>query len=154
MVATTMPWTHATIEQRFWKKVYKTSGCWFWIASTDELGYGLFGLGGKLVKRAHVASWMLYNGPIEQGLIVMHKCDTPGCVRPSHLQVGTHKQNTQDAARKGNMGLRSPRRIGNRFKCGHLAIGLNCRQYPIRGVLRKSCRICHNKSCNKKREDN
>ena len=45
----------------------------------------------------------LAHGPIPAGLVVMHSCDTPNCVNPNHLSVGTQLENMRDAARKGRM---------------------------------------------------
>lgn len=33
----------------------------------------------------------------------MHLCDNPRCIEPTHLQLGTHKDNSQDAKKKGRM---------------------------------------------------
>jgi len=35
--------------------------------------------------------------------VVMHTCDNPRCVNPTHLVGGTQKNNIQDACRKGRM---------------------------------------------------
>lgn len=85
---------------RFWSKVKKSSGCWEWIASLDHQGYGHFKFNGKMVG-AHRMSYMIRCGDIPKGMCVLHKCDNPICVRPSHLFLGTLKDNTQDMLRKG-----------------------------------------------------
>jgi len=50
---------------------------------------------------AHHAAWELAHGPVPEGLVVMHACDNPRCVRVDHLQLGTQKQNVQDSVQKG-----------------------------------------------------
>lgn len=74
--------------------------CWIWIANTDRDGYGRISLKGFQYK-AHRISWEIYNGPILNGLLVLHKCDNPSCVNPNHLFLGTHKDNSFDMVNKG-----------------------------------------------------
>lgn len=88
---------------RFMKKVEKLPGddsCWLWTAVTNSDGYGNFKLNGTMVK-AHRVSYTIFNGPIPHGLHVLHRCDTPSCVRPSHLFSGTHLENMIDREAKG-----------------------------------------------------
>lgn len=85
--------------QRFWDKVEKTDGCWLWTASTFNDGYGKFKFDGKN-RRAHRMSWLLTNGEIPEDMVVMHSCDIPLCVNPSHLSLGTPKANTHDMIEK------------------------------------------------------
>jgi len=82
---------------RFWAKVEKRpAGCWLWTGSRDGCGYGTFSVG-----RAHRVSWIIANGPIPQGMRVLHHCDVPPCVRPDHLFLGTPKANNIDFMIKG-----------------------------------------------------
>jgi hypothetical protein len=37
---------------------------------------------------------------VPAGLEAMHKCDNTYCVEETHLRIGTHAENMQDAARK------------------------------------------------------
>jgi hypothetical protein len=93
----------ATMEERFWRFVTKTDGCWLWRASSrNENGYGVLGRTGRgtgFVK-AHRFSWELHRGPIPVGLLVLHACDVPSCVNPDHLSLGTHADNSADCRRK------------------------------------------------------
>lgn len=101
------------IEQRFWSKVQKTAGCWLWTAAKTTMGYGQFSVtkdGVSTPKGAHVVAWELANGPVLDGLFVLHRCDVPTCVRPDHLFLGTHEINMQDAAEKGRLHTPRPSR--------------------------------------------
>lgn len=87
--------------KRFWTYVRKTRTCWLWTGWTDPHGYGGFG-GKRLGKcRAHRFSYAMTYGPIPAGMDVCHRCDVPGCVRPSHLFLGTRADNMRDASAKG-----------------------------------------------------
>jgi hypothetical protein len=96
------PVNHGTFDERFWSKVKKGTGCWLWQAAASERGYGKIFQGRKL-RSAHRVSWEIHNGKIPSGLMVLHRCDTPGCVRPDHLFLGTCLDNLRDAARKNRM---------------------------------------------------
>lgn len=47
------------------------------------------------------------NGDIPDGHFICHKCDTPLCVNPEHLFVGTPQENTLDSVAKGRWGDRA-----------------------------------------------
>lgn len=92
-----------TPEQRFWEKVDKAGDCWVWRSTTNSSGYGWMGIKGKMVA-AHRYSWELHNGRIiPKGMYICHTCDNPPCVNPSHLFLGTSKDNTADKMAKGRM---------------------------------------------------
>lgn len=76
------------------------SGCWLWSGSVDPNGYGLSRPTGT--KRATHLSLRLFKGQIRPiGMVAMHSCDTPSCVRPEHLSWGTQSQNLKDAYLRG-----------------------------------------------------
>jgi hypothetical protein len=89
-------------EVRFWEKVEKGDGCWLWTAATNQQGYGRFSVDrvGTLWLAHHFA-WVLAYGDIPDGLWVLHHCDTPACVRPDHLWLGTVTDNVRDMIAKG-----------------------------------------------------
>jgi HNH endonuclease len=87
---------------RFWAKVDKSGDCWLWKASKNHDGYGRLQVNGRAIA-AHRISYEIAHGPIPDGLCVCHHCDTPACVNPSHLFLGTHWDNKQDSVRKGRI---------------------------------------------------
>ena len=90
------------IKERFEEKFITVPecGCWLWIATTPGFGYGLFKLPHKNPRQAHRVSWEIYNGHIPDGMYVLHHCDTPSCVNPRHLFLGTHQDNVTDCVNK------------------------------------------------------
>lgn len=86
------------------------TGCWLWSRGTDQDGYGALKREGYST-RAHRASWEIHCGPILDGSHVLHRCDTPRCVNPGHLFLGTHTDNMRDMAAKGRQ--RGPRKAGS-----------------------------------------
>lgn len=91
--------------ERFWSKVNKLEGkdaCWLW-TSQLRAGYGLFRYQGKIVS-AHRFAYSLEN-KLDLNLQVCHSCDTPACVRPSHLFQGTARVNNNDKNTKDRHGF-------------------------------------------------
>src|SRR5574340_407485 len=98
-----------SLLERFFDKVSPEAltGCWLWTGAVKELGYGVIGLGTREqgTSKAHRVSWELHNGPIPSGLNVLHSCDTPSCVNPDHLRLGTLSDNARDCVNRGRLKL-------------------------------------------------
>lgn len=93
-----------TLEERFWEKVdvRGENECWEWKGSRRN-GYGRF-FDGKSNVSAHRLSWEMKNGKTENNKIkVLHRCDNPPCVNPSHLFLGTQADNVVDMKNKGRL---------------------------------------------------
>jgi hypothetical protein len=63
--------------------------------------------------KAHRVAWQLENGS-PGDLCVLHRCDNPPCVNPSHLFIGTQLDNIRDRTAKG----RSSQQIVELNRCG------------------------------------
>ena len=88
------------ISSRFWSRVKKTKTCWIWTGDTYPDGYGRIWYKRRNI-RCNRMVWILVRKQIPNGLHVLHKCDNSLCVRPSHLFLGTHRQNMADMVVKG-----------------------------------------------------
>jgi hypothetical protein len=84
----------------FLSHIDKTGDCWVWTGCLNAYGYGVTRINGKLYT-AHRFSWFMTHGPIPDGLCILHKCDNPPCVNPSHLFIGTKADNMWDKSFKG-----------------------------------------------------
>jgi hypothetical protein len=127
---------------RFLSKVAPGSGgCLLWTGATTRRGYGQFYHEGRL-KLAHRVLYAHTYGPIPPGLVVCHACDTPGCVNPAHLWVGTVADNQRDMAEKGRApGTPGPKpdRHGTRSTSSKLTAAQVCaiRQAHAAGVVQR-----------------
>lgn len=100
----------ATDWHKFWAQVDAWNGteCWLWKGFIDSKGYGRFSVksaqpGRSMVSEsAYRIAWQLQNcRHIPAGMHVLHACDNPACVRPTHLRLGTHADNMRDMAERG-----------------------------------------------------
>lgn len=96
------------LAERLWSKVQRgdSSSCWLWTGAKTPGGYGIILLDHRPgnITTAHRAAYMVTNGAVPDGLIVMHSCDTPLCCNPAHLSVGTQRQNLADMRARGRDG--------------------------------------------------
>lgn len=128
---------YAPIEERLLSKVEKTDSCWIWkgtLNPNNKNARGLISYNGK-IQLAHRVSYQLYVGKIPEGLLVCHTCDNGLCVNPSHLFLGTQRDNMQDASRK----KRIHNQTKDKCKYGHPFSEENTKVSPS-GYRR--CMIC------------
>jgi hypothetical protein len=91
-------WEWQRIDAR---TVRAPNGCLLWVGATNG-GYGAVSLGGVLlgvhrVIAAHRLGWDVS----DPRTVVRHSCDTRACCEPSHLLLGTHKENAADREAAG-----------------------------------------------------
>ena len=108
---------YKSVWHRFWEKVdkensekyYDGTRCWEWKGAVDGGGYGALMITHSPYTRekSHRFSWLIHNGQISNDMWVLHHCDNPPCVNPSHLFLGTNTDNMRDKMNKGrNVNMR------------------------------------------------
>ena len=147
---------------RFWNKVDKTNECWNWTSTLDSSGYGVIGYLGKN-KKAHRISYLIEYGVFDESLKVLHVCDNPRCVRPSHLFLGSQSDNMTDMVNKKRHGAGAnkvpsfeefskmipKRRLSKLCKRGHEYTKENTRIKLIGNRVTRVCRECQRYSAKK-----
>jgi HNH endonuclease len=131
------------IADRVWLRVDKSGPvpehdptlgpCWLWTGALVD-GYGaIYGALEGGTKKAHRVTYELSVGPIPPGLQLDHLCRVRHCVRPSHLEPVTQRENIY-------RGQAPPSINASKTHCdhGHLLAGDNLRIY-------RGCRYC--KAC-------
>lgn len=139
-----MPRTNLTIEQKFWSHINKEGpvpsfkpalgNCWIWTGAMREDGYGYFSPTRGYRQAAHRCSFRLSRGVIPKGKQLDHLCRVHACVRPSHLEPVTQRENQ----------LRGYGASGNNARKTHCIHG---HEFTEANIIRRStggrwCRAC------------
>lgn len=96
------------LKESYEKNIIKKPGCWDWSGSKRKFGYGALSTNKYGCSDAHRASWIIHKGKIPKGLQVCHHCDNPICSNPSHLFLGTIRENCLDKIKKGRANFTIP----------------------------------------------
>jgi len=98
-----IPMPHLTDSdlERFWENIIKRgpNDCWRWLGSITQGGYGRITIQGKTYN-VNRLSYYLDKGEDPGDCYVCHTCDTPSCVNPAHLWLGSQSDNMQDCSHK------------------------------------------------------
>lgn len=106
-----MAWPNLTRDETLSERLERLSefvpwsGCKIWLGCSCSNGYGQTRIrtgGARGPKRlVHRIAWEISNGPIPDGIQVLHKCDVRSCVNVNHLFLGTNDDNAKDCQAKG-----------------------------------------------------
>jgi hypothetical protein len=95
------------------EKIVLPNGCWTINKFNNGNGYRRYEkrINGKRIKfYLHIESYKEFKGSIPKGLYVRHLCNNSFCFNPEHLDIGTQKDNMQDAVKAGRQakGIKIP----------------------------------------------
>lgn len=121
---------------KFIARTKRVGSCWIWQgaignkSSLSKKGYGNLKYRGRYY-RAHRLFYILHFGNFPQNKWVLHRCNTPPCVNPKHLYLGTARDNNIDTVRAGHNGLQKlnpskVRRIRQLYRKGVRGFGQLC----------------------------
>lgn len=118
--------------RNFHAKYSRGEGCWNWQAACFEtrMGYGAFGIVGKTAT-AHRVAYYLARGPIPEGAHVLHRCDNPKCVNPSHLFLGDYAINNADMRDKGRSARKLDAEKVREIRASELSSRVLAAQYGV-----------------------
>jgi hypothetical protein len=113
-------------------------GCWLWRGWRNSEGYGRVRVPGQSgVALAHRVSYETLVGPIPEGKQLDHLCRNTACIRPSHLEPVTSRENTMRGRNQVAVLARQ-----THCKRGHALKGGNLRLTRTG----RSCRRCNNEA--------
>ena len=122
-------------ERRFWLKVWPRGDCWEWRGRFGTTGYGAIKMYGEETWRAHRLAFYMTKGLIPVGLSIDHTCNHKWCMKPSHLVLCTHRENSLRGAGATAVNARK-----THCKRGHEFTMANARRRSDRNG--RECRVC------------
>lgn len=106
---------------RFYCQTYfcPITGCWIWVGTLTQWGYGKFSTSHRKDHAAHRWSYEHFVGPIPEGLVIDHlKCNNKRCVNPDHMRTATLFENTirGDCPSSINLAKRNCPKCGGEYR--------------------------------------
>lgn len=130
------------------------TGCWLWTGAiyAGTRGYGRIKMRGR-VSSAHRVAWLLYRGPIPDGMVLDHTCRVRACVNPDHLRVVTPKINSIENSRGVGAINRAKTQChrGHPFDIANTRIAVVSRLTDGTPKMGRQCRQCSRESHLKRR---
>lgn len=127
------------IEDRFHNHVSPRddNGCMKWTGNVAVSGYGFIradNRGRPLL--AHRVAYEMAKGPIPDGMLIRHTCDTPSCVNPAHLVLGTDADNVRDMVARdrctaARLLVAQVREIRSKYADGNITVKELASQYFV-----------------------
>jgi hypothetical protein len=93
----------AVWDRRIAPRLFGRDGCEIWSGAKDGKGYGQISLEKKRILVHRISLELKIGRLLIDGECACHHCDVPACVNADHLFVGSPRDNTIDALRKGRM---------------------------------------------------
>jgi HNH endonuclease len=133
------PLSSAAVVERFWDRSIPepNTGCWLYAGNTNAAGYGITTIRQRRLF-AHRFAYELAVGKIPSGMLICHRCDTPACVNPDHLFIGSGADNTHDMQRKG----RGRGRFTGATHCSHGHEFTAENTHVVPGESKRRCKAC------------
>ena len=137
------------VTMKILDRILVGDGCWEWTGHKDAKGYGRIGIGSRSSGKVYFVHRLMYAsfvGPIPDGLVADHLCRNRSCVKPSHLEMVTRKENNL----RGNC----PSALAARkthCKHGHEFAGDNLRLRETAKGTERICRQCARDRVQRKR---
>jgi HNH endonuclease len=128
------------LPDRFWSKCIPepNSGCWLWLAASDDLGYGYWSVTRGMMRASHIVAYTALIGEVPIGLELDHLCRVTCCCNPLHLEPVSHAENIRRGAGPGVQRARFA--AMTHCKHGHEYSEQNVYRWAKNG--RRQCREC------------
>ncbi len=110
-------WHNLTVEkiEKIVENIHfkpNTKECWEYNGTRSSYGYGQI-RHGKILRIHRLVASVFLNKILSSKDFVCHHCDNPPCVNPSHIYIGTAKDNMRDAIKRGRIDYKNIGTLGS-----------------------------------------